>query len=77
MTTSVTVKIDDCPILIDEGSQWMHIRKVVVYEVVCVTNTEADDAHKERFPVTVVFKDTQGRVWSLSPEEFLKERARI
>lgn len=77
MTTQVTVNIDGCPVLIDEGSQWMHKRKVVVYDVICISNTEADEEHKERFPVTVVFKDARGRIWSLSPEEFLKERSRI
>lgn len=77
MSTSITVTIDGCPILIDEGSQWMHTRKIVVYDVVMITNTEADEAHKERFKPQVVFKDARGRIWSLSPEEFLKERSRI
>lgn len=49
---------------IEAGDVFKHIRKGTLYTVLAVANR---DAHNEKkFPVTVVYRDGQGRVFARS-----------
>lgn len=56
------------------GSTWRH-HSGRAYTVRMVTNTDASDPL--RYPVTVVYTDTKGRVWSKSVPRFLAGMKRV
>lgn len=41
---------------------WRHRRTGNLYELMMVTNTDSESP--EKFPVTVVYRDAIGRIWS-------------
>lgn len=46
------------------GSKWQHYNGNV-YTVLLIANSEGDDpARREKYPVTVVYQGTNGKVWS-------------
>ena len=45
------------------GKQFKHYNGII-YTVICLTNEHADPENSEKYPVTVVYMGTNGKVWS-------------
>jgi len=58
MTYRSMMPIDLVPI----GSIWKHIKTGNKYTIIAITNVAADD--EDKWPITVVYKDEKGEVWS-------------
>ncbi len=46
-----------------EGKKYKHTNGIV-YTVLFLTNTDADEAQKEKYPVTVIHQGANGKRWS-------------
>jgi hypothetical protein len=52
-----------------ENQVWRHIRNNTLYKVLLLTN---EAATKDTFPVTVVYVDYDGKIWSRPLSEWLE-----
>ena len=52
------------------GTDWVHHRKQTVYEVLALTNLYGSD-NDTKFPPTVVYQDSEGKIWSRPVKDFL------
>jgi hypothetical protein len=60
-------------ILPNIGEQWIH-HNGRVYEVVLIANV---DSVNEHYPITVIYKGQNGRIWSKQLDNFLSKMKKI
>lgn len=53
------------------GTKWKH-KSGTIYEVIIVTNEKATKAD---YPITVVYKDNEGNIWSRNLEKWQEMEA--
>lgn len=47
-----------------KGSIWRHHRNDKLYKVILVANQDAEEYKQDEYPLTVVYEDPEGRIWS-------------
>ena len=57
------------------GTVWRHMLHQTRYTIVTVAN--ADASVSDRFPVTVVYRDEDDKIWARPADEFLQKFGRI
>lgn len=62
---------------ITAGSSWLDTGNGDTYTVICVANEGADEGRKEEYPVTVVYRGPDGRIWTKTIERFLAKKTPI
>lgn len=59
--------------LIVPASIWTH-ENGCDYTVLYLANINAEKGKRRKFPIMVVYRGANGRVWTLSPKKFLRNR---
>lgn len=69
---------EDCDKIkgVTTGSQWLH-KNGKIYTVIDIANAYAKEDQRDEYPLTAVYKDSEGRLWCKPFAAFVKSRTLI